>query len=1290
VNNGGSNVNISQLKHEHFTAEMPTLSLALLGPVQVALDDRPLHFRTNKAQALLVYLAVEAMARPAGRHRREALMELLWPGLPLQSAQDNLRQTLYQLRKTIPALPATGSAELVPLLLTDRRTVQLNPAGAYALDMAIFTRLLDHEPTPTASEQAAALYRGDFLADFYLVDSDAFEVWAANQRASLRRQALDALERLAALCAEQGNYQQAETYARRQLVIDDVHESAHRQLMTILAQSGRRRQALTQYKIWRKLLADELGVEPSAETVELYQRIRGDELSRGAAQPARRREDVTAPASARPSWLDTGAESAPVDRSVFIGRQRELARLDGILHQTLAGRGQIAFVTGEAGQGKTSLLRQFARQAQETHADLVVVGGTCNAYAGVGDPYLPFREVMGLLTGEGQARWMGEATSPEHARRLWRTLPATIQALVEHGPQLIGTVVPGKGLLARATAAASGGSDWLAQLQAVMERQLSMTTNLEQSGLFGQCTNVLHHVAERQPLLIMLDDLHWADAASLGLLFHLGRRLAGSRILIVGAYRPDELAQGRDGERHPLEKILDEFKRAFGDVWIDLAKVDQSEGRAFVDAFLDTEPNRLGEGFRQALFQQTAGHPLFTVELLREMQVRGDLVRNAAGQWREGKELDWTILPARVEAVIAGRVNRLDDLQRDVLTVASVEGEIFTAEVVAQVQGMGERPLLQTMSQQLEKRHHLVRERGEIAVDGRYLSRYQFGHALFQQYLYNQLSQGERRRLHGEMAGALAALYADDLDEAAIQLAHHYTAAGDWGRAVTYLNRAGDLARKRVSLADAVHYYQAALAHWPAPDIAGQAQLHRKLGECLWVLGQLKDAHDAFEVGHALYASLDNREEAGALQRLIGRICWEQGDREKALEHYHRALAILEQGEETLELARAISAISQMHMLASEYDQAIAWGERALALTRHFGAEDVIVHAQNNIGVAYAMMRDKRGLALLQDSVRRALALGLPYDACRAYLNQADCLAGLDRYAEAQATLEELQICATRIHAAPFAGIALTERTRQDWLSGAWAMALARHPQILEWIGQSQSSGYLEVLSSTVFGWMYNDLGQSQAALQVLASALPTARSQAELQMTAPHLGQIARTYAALGMVSETAEVVRELLALIDRNAYAHPDSTLSLLYACRWLASGQTPGGLDQARACVLRLERADAQLGSPRTAAVLSEGRGIVALAEGDPHQAAGHFRQAATRWQVLGWPYDQARALSGLGRSLVQLGDGDRAKLAFDQALELIESLATQLKAPDLKGSFLGSPLVQKIRGGSMRER
>jgi hypothetical protein len=107
-------------------------------------------------------------------------------------------------------------------------------------------------------------------------------------------------------------------------------------------------------------------------------------------------------------------------------------------------------------------------------------------------------------------------------------------------------------------------------------------SGLEQSAIFHQFTNVLRTLAEAHPLLLMLDDVQWADSASIGLLFHLGRRLEGSRILIACAYRPEEVALERAGEPHPLEKVLAEFKRSFGDVWVDLRRADEMEGRSFV------------------------------------------------------------------------------------------------------------------------------------------------------------------------------------------------------------------------------------------------------------------------------------------------------------------------------------------------------------------------------------------------------------------------------------------------------------------------------------------------------------------------------------------------------------------------------------------------------------------------------------------------------------------------------------------------------------------------------------
>jgi len=150
--------------------------------------------------------------------------------------------------------------------------------------------------------------------------------------------------------------------------------------------------------------------------------------------------------------------------------------------------------------------------------------------------------------------------------------------------------------------------------------------------------------------------------------------------------------------------VLAEFKRRSGDVWVDLRQADEMEGRSFVDGFLDTEPNHLGEDFRRALFEHTGGHPLFTVEVLRAMQERGDLVQDAEGRWVEGPSLDWERLPTRVEAVIAERIGRLDEELRDVLAVTSVEGEQFTAQVVAQVQDTPEREMLQALSKELAGR----------------------------------------------------------------------------------------------------------------------------------------------------------------------------------------------------------------------------------------------------------------------------------------------------------------------------------------------------------------------------------------------------------------------------------------------------------------------------------------------------------------------------------------------------------------------------------------------------------
>lgn len=256
---------------------MSVLTLSLLGPFAVTLDEQSLDtFPTVKVQALLAYLAIECDRA----HRRESLMELLWPGMPLESAQVNLRQTLYRLRKTIPQVAGINGGTPVHLVLSDRQTVQINPDAAVHLDVNEFNTLLELDPA-----QAVKLYRGDFLADFYLVDSSEFESWAEGVRGELRRVALEALDQLTEEAIQAENHHQAQTYAWRQLEIDPLRESASRQLMRALANGGQRNAALAQYKVCLRRLLRELGLEPSPETTALYEQIQADALKATVVPP---------------------------------------------------------------------------------------------------------------------------------------------------------------------------------------------------------------------------------------------------------------------------------------------------------------------------------------------------------------------------------------------------------------------------------------------------------------------------------------------------------------------------------------------------------------------------------------------------------------------------------------------------------------------------------------------------------------------------------------------------------------------------------------------------------------------------------------------------------------------------------------------------------------------------------------------------------------------------------------------------------------------------------------------
>jgi ABC-type oligopeptide transport system substrate-binding subunit/transcriptional regulator with XRE-family HTH domain len=487
-----------------------------------------------------------------------------------------------------------------------------------------------------------------------------------------------------------------------------------------------------------------------------------------------------------PAWATSPALP---ERAPFVGREQELAQLMAGLTAACTGQGGIRFITGEAGQGKTALLAEFAAQAQAAHPRLRVAAGVCNAFTGPGDPFLPFRQIMAALTNGRESHW------PE-------------QQLVDH-------------LTAR-----------------------------------------LHALARRQPLLLLLDDLQWVDAASANLLFHLSGRLAQQPIFIVGAYRPGEvdLAHAAAGNRpHPLPPLVHELRLRLGPIQIELGRFEPESGRRFVDALLDQNPNRLPDSFRVALFWRTKGHPLFTVELLREMRARGDLYQDADGYWLASPDLDWQRSPARVEAVIEQRLARLDSSARNLLAAASVEGETFTVQVLAALQAMEERPLLHRLAHELQQRHQLVQEQGEIVVGNRRLVQYRFQHVLFQQYLYASLSQSERRLLHEEIADYLETLYEGAREPITVQLAYHYDQAGRTDKAITYLLQAGDRARALYAQQEAVDHYQRALNFLrQRGDRAEMARTLMKLGLVYHNAFEFEPARQVYEEAFALWQQMES------------------------------------------------------------------------------------------------------------------------------------------------------------------------------------------------------------------------------------------------------------------------------------------------------------------------------------------------------------------------------------------------------------------------------------------------
>jgi tetratricopeptide (TPR) repeat protein len=909
-------------------------------------------------------------------------------------------------------------------------------------------------------------------------------------------------------------------------------------------------------------------------------------------------------------------------QTTFIGRKAELQRLDEFLKKAAGGQLQVAFVAGEAGAGKSSLVEKFIQDEEESDPALIACMGECNAHTGSGDPYLPFRQVLTALTTEPEGKKSAdEADKTKRTARLKEFVRVSSHTLIKIGPDLIGIFVPGAGLLARIATEVALSSDIAGKLSARIGKKAGpepakVNPQLDQEKIFEQYASVLKVLSTDRTLLLVLDDLQWADSGSLNLLFHLARQLKDSRILLLGTYRPDDVALGRDGQRHPFEAILNELKRYHGDIVLDLSQIDSDERRAFTNGLIDSEPNHLDAAFREQLFAHTDGQPLFTVELLRNLQERGDLVKDKDGGWIQGATWNWDTLPARVEGVIGERIARLPESLRETLNVSSVMGYEFIAQVIAQVQQVQELELVKNLSRELEKRYLLVSEQGETKIGKLFLSIYRFSHAMTQQYLYNELSQGERRLLHGEIAETLETLTTDHSDQFALQLARHYEEAGNAEKAIRYWTLAGDSAYQVYAQNEAIAAYTRALELGKEAALGTEQlrHLYGHRGRAMELLGQFEQALKNYaEMLSTARERQDRRMELDAMMATSTLYSTPTAvmDPEKGQAISEEALKLVKElGDQSIE-CKVLWNLLLASLHGAKLDQAIGYGESSLSLARSLNLRDQIPYTLTDLGRAYNV-------------------------ACR--------------FEEAERRLAEATSLWRESGNMPMLNDNLNTLLLNHFWSGKYKNALVIAQESLE-VSHTTKNIWAQCWPRHVQGQIWFEYGEIDRALDELVASVRLAQEANAPIHIKWYEADLCWAYIQIGAVQKGMDLYHATRVPNQELSALTAWTPTAVAYALCEIATGQLDPAASTLGARHLSNSFVDYAL-------KLAQGR--LALARKDPTQAIAILGPVLENIQQFKIDQHMPEALFLKGQAHLMNGEGTLAKAAFEQARLAAEAL------------------------------
>lgn len=889
-------------------------------------------------------------------------------------------------------------------------------------------------------------------------------------------------------------------------------------------------------------------------------------------------------------WRAKGARSrvrAERPRATpFIGREPELAALKEAFTRSIEARGvELVTVVGEPGAGKSRLVAELRSFVDERPELVSWRQGQCLPY-GEGITFWALGEIVKAEAG------ILESDGPEEAAaKLTTALVATVEDPAERD-WLRASLAPLVG--ARVSGAEAAG---------------------ERSASFTAWRRFFEGVAAHRPLVLLFEDLHWADTALVEFVEHLVEWASDVTLLVVCTARPELY------ERHPGWGA---WKRT--STTVALSPLSDDDTTKLIAVLAETA---LPSGTEAVLLDRAGGNPLFAEEFVRMLRDRGN-----------GAAADIPV-PETVQALIAARLDALSHSQKSLAHDASVVGEVFWTGALSSMGGLDELAVEQGLHELARK--ELVRPVRMSSVQGQ--GEFSFWHILVRDVAYGQIPRLARIDKHRAAAVWIEQIAGDRVTDHAELLAHHYEQALELVRltgvegadelrvpAARFLLLAGDRAFP-LDLARAEAFYRRALSLL-ADDDPERARVLAKIADAAQETGRLREAVQAYEEAIAEFRARDDVLAAGSALTRLGRALQRVGDTAGRDRVLAEAVELLEREPAGPELARAYGMTAVFHMLASNSRECLRLSERTLAMAEDLGLDDLRVRMRQARGVARLELGDLGGLDDLREALRLGLDIGLGIETATSYLNLAD-----------MTTSTEGPAAALELHRA---GIEFSKRRGLThnvmWESaealgmlfelGEWDELLRSAAELVEW-ELAAGNQPIEVMAlsaqARVLAWQ----GRATEAVPLMERFLPSARTVADAQTLVPALATAAVVEHACGELASAVDLLEEL----EVAARGKP------LSRCDELPDGCRISVASGALRLAERLLEGSAEL-APRNRNTILTARAVLAEARGEVEQAADLYAEAAQRWTEYGHVLEHGLAHLGAGRCLGVLGRREEA--------------------------------------------